>query len=261
MCLTLVAKEVPSNSSSVDVPLEVKNFLDDFDARHAKWVEFLNEYSFVINHHAGIENKVEDALSRLTIILHRMNAHVIGFDRLKDEYCRDRELFVVIGNARPRVTTEFLYRDRALPGAVEAPNDREPLACYRVCDCAHEARDRLNSVHGVLYCLSYCSWILFMDIVKKIIIIKVQNFNPRELGFHKYSTCPDFGIIYDEVSNGNRHEYIEFLVENCYWLKVTKLCIPQTSFRDLLICEMHASGLVRQFGRDKTILLVEDRFY
>ena len=30
MCLALVAKEVPSNSSIVDVPLEVKNLLDDF---------------------------------------------------------------------------------------------------------------------------------------------------------------------------------------------------------------------------------------
>ena len=30
MCLTLVEKEVSSNSSIVDVPLEVKNLLDDF---------------------------------------------------------------------------------------------------------------------------------------------------------------------------------------------------------------------------------------
>ena len=30
MCLTLVAKEVPSDSSIVDVPLEVKNLLDNF---------------------------------------------------------------------------------------------------------------------------------------------------------------------------------------------------------------------------------------
>ena len=30
MCLTLMAKEVPSYSSIVDVPLEVKNLLDDF---------------------------------------------------------------------------------------------------------------------------------------------------------------------------------------------------------------------------------------
>ena len=78
----------------------------------------------MINHRAGIENKVVDALSQLTITLHRMSAHVIGFDRLEDEY----------------------------------------------------------------------------------------------------STCPNFGIIYDEVSNGNRHEYVDFLVENCYLFKVTKLC-------------------------------------
>ena len=30
MCLALVAKKVPSNSSIVDVPLEVKNLQDDF---------------------------------------------------------------------------------------------------------------------------------------------------------------------------------------------------------------------------------------
>ena len=115
----------------------------------------------MINYCAGIENKVVDALSRLTITIHRMSAHIVWFDRLKDEYCE----------------------------------------------------------------------------------------------------CPDFGIIYDEVSNGNSHEYVDFLVENDYLYIVTKLCIPRTSFRDLLIWEMHAGGLVGHFGRDKTIALVEDRFY
>ena len=78
---------------------------------------------------------------------------------------------------------------------------------------------------------------------------------------YEYSACLDFGIIYDEVSNGNCHEYVDFLVENCYLFKVTKLCIPWTSFRDLLICEMHAGGLAGHFGRDKTIALVKDRCY
>ena len=77
----------------------------------------------------------------------------------------------------------------------------------------------------------------------------------------EYSACPDFGIIYDEVSHGNCHEYIDFLAENGYLFKVTKLCIPLTSFRDLVIWEMHAGGLAGHFGRDKTIVLVEDRFY
>ena len=77
----------------------------------------------------------------------------------------------------------------------------------------------------------------------------------------EYSTCLGFGIIDDEVSNGNYHEYVDFFVENSYLFKVTKLCIPRTSFRDLLIWETHASGLAEHFGRDKTIALVEDGFY
>ena len=85
------------------------------------------------------------------------------------------------------------------------------------------------------------------------------------IGFDKlkyeYSACLDFSIIYDEVSNSNRHEYVGFLVEIWYLFKMIKLCIPRTSFRDLLIWEMHASGLTGHFGRDKTIALVEDRFY
>ena len=136
--------------------LRYLNSQKKLNARHAKWVEFFNEYSFVITHLAGIENKANNALSQLIVTLHRMSARVIRFDRLKDEY----------------------------------------------------------------------------------------------------SACPDFGIIYDEVSNGNRHEYVDFLVENGYLFKVTKLCIHRTSFRDLLIWEMHEGSLVGHFGRDKTIALV-----
>ena len=89
----------------------------------------------MINHRSSIENKAADALSRLTVTLHRMSAHVIGFDKLKNEY----------------------------------------------------------------------------------------------------SAYPNFGIIYNEVSNGNREKYLDFLVKNGYLFKVTKLCVPRTSFRDLLI--------------------------
>ena len=115
--------------------LRYLNSQKKLNARHSKWVEFLNEYSFVINHRADIENKAADALSRLTVTLHCMSAHFIRFDRLKDEYF----------------------------------------------------------------------------------------------------ACLDFGIIYDEVSQDNRHEYVYFFIENGYLFKVTKLCISWTSFGDLLI--------------------------
>ena len=133
--------------------LRYLNSQKKLNTRHAKWVEFMNGYSFVINHCAGIENKAADALSRLTVTLHRMSAHIIRFDGLKDEY----------------------------------------------------------------------------------------------------SACPDFCIIYDEVSNGKRHEYVDFLVENGYLFKVTKLFIPRTSLRDLLIWEMHAPILLDILGGIKLL--------
>ena len=43
--------------------LRYLNSQKKLNARHAKWVEFFNEYSFVINHRASIENKAVDALS------------------------------------------------------------------------------------------------------------------------------------------------------------------------------------------------------
>lgn len=33
-----------------------------FKSRHARWVEFINEYSFFLKHRSGVENKVADAL-------------------------------------------------------------------------------------------------------------------------------------------------------------------------------------------------------
>ena len=42
---------------------------------------------------------------------------------------------------------------------------------------------------------------------------------------------------------------------------MTKLCIPRTPLKDLLIWDNHAGDLVGHFGRDKTIALVEDKFY
>lgn len=38
---------------------------NQFHSRHARWVEFINEYSFVLKHRSGVENKVADALSRV----------------------------------------------------------------------------------------------------------------------------------------------------------------------------------------------------
>ena len=52
------------------------------NATHSKWVEFLQVYTFVLKHKAGVE-KAADALSRRVMILVAMNAEVTEFERLR----------------------------------------------------------------------------------------------------------------------------------------------------------------------------------
>jgi len=55
-------------------------------ARHSKWVEFLQDYTFVLKHKADVENKVADALSQHVMTLVTMSTEVIGFERLREKY-------------------------------------------------------------------------------------------------------------------------------------------------------------------------------
>ena len=129
--------------------------------RHAKWVEYIQAYTFILKYRAGTENKVADALSRRALLLSSVSTEVIGFERLKDEY----------------------------------------------------------------------------------------------------ATCPDFSEIYQTLGQGPSGEHAEYTLLDGYLFKENKLCIPRTSLRDFLVWETHAGGLAGHFGRNKTILAIEDQFY
>ncbi|MFS7899882.1 putative nucleotidyltransferase, Ribonuclease H [Helianthus anomalus] len=57
--------------------------------RHAKWVEYLQEFSFVIRHKAGTSNTVADALSRRRALLTSLQLQVEGFDIFRGLYVDD----------------------------------------------------------------------------------------------------------------------------------------------------------------------------
>jgi len=51
-----------------------------------------------------------------------------------------------------------------------------------------------------------------------------------------------------------------FTIVDDFLFRRTRLCIPNTSLRDHLFWEIHVGGIVGHFGRDKTIILMKDRF-
>ncbi|XP_076909541.1 uncharacterized protein LOC143566842 [Bidens hawaiensis] len=127
--------------------------------RHAKWVETLQDFSFVILHKAGTANSVADALSR-----------------------------------RPALTTAMSF-----------------------------------------------------DVV----------------GFHSFSNLyqddPDFGDnVWKKTKDG---PYKCFFRKNGLLFLGDRLCVPLSSFREAIALECHQGALAGHFGRDKTIALIQDRFY
>ena len=54
--------------------------------RHAKWVEFLEQFPYVIKHKKGKGNIVADAMSRRHFLLSMLETKMIGFDCLKEMY-------------------------------------------------------------------------------------------------------------------------------------------------------------------------------
>jgi hypothetical protein len=131
------------------------------NARHARWVDYLQQFTFVLKHKASSENRVADALSRRAHVLTSLTVKVTGFEELKHCY----------------------------------PND------------------------------------------------------------------PDFGFIQAAILNGPSPNHPHYTVQDGYLFFKNKLCLPKTSIREFVIQELHEGGLAGHFGRDKTISLVEDRFF
>jgi hypothetical protein len=59
--------------------------------RHARWVEFIETFSYVIWYKKGKENVVADALSRRYALLSILDAKLLGFAHIKELYAEDHE--------------------------------------------------------------------------------------------------------------------------------------------------------------------------
>jgi len=59
--------------------------------RHAKWVEFIETFLYIVKYKKGKGNVVGDALSRKSVLLNQLEVKVLGLKCLKDLYLNDAE--------------------------------------------------------------------------------------------------------------------------------------------------------------------------
>jgi hypothetical protein len=85
----LVLKEFVLYSNNHSLQFVTKQ--EKLNQKHAKWVEFMQNFTFVINHIYGTSNKVIDALSKKCLILQDFHVKTLGFDSRKDMYKDDSD--------------------------------------------------------------------------------------------------------------------------------------------------------------------------
>ena len=59
--------------------LQFINSQRKLNQRHVKWVEFLQNFTFVIKHTSGKSNKVVNALSRINMVVQEVKVSTLGF--------------------------------------------------------------------------------------------------------------------------------------------------------------------------------------
>jgi hypothetical protein len=85
----LVPQEFVLYSDNQDLQFITRQ--EKLNQKHAKWIDFMHNSSFVIKHIVGNDNKVVDALSRRCLILQEFQVKTLGFEHLKDMYCDDAD--------------------------------------------------------------------------------------------------------------------------------------------------------------------------
>ena len=90
--------------------LKYLNSQQKLNARHARWIEYLQSYTFVLKHKVGSENRAANALSRRVTLLFTSQVEVLHFERIKEEYknCPD------FGNINTNLTTHRSFREYIL---------------------------------------------------------------------------------------------------------------------------------------------------
>jgi hypothetical protein len=81
--------------------------------RHAKWVEFIKSFPYVIKHKKGKENAITDALSRRYALLTQLDYKIFGLEIIKDQYVHDADSIDVLLHYKDGKTwNKFIFHGR-----------------------------------------------------------------------------------------------------------------------------------------------------
>jgi hypothetical protein len=85
---------------------------NNLNRRHAKWVEFIESFPYIIKHKKGKDNVIADALSRRYTMLSQLDCRIFGLESIKEQYALDADFKDVLLNCREgRTWNKFVIND------------------------------------------------------------------------------------------------------------------------------------------------------
>jgi hypothetical protein len=83
--------------------------------RHAKWVEFIETFPYIIKYKKGKENVIADALSRHYTMLSQLDHKTFGLESIKELYATDVDFKDAYENSREgRTWNKYVLQDGLL---------------------------------------------------------------------------------------------------------------------------------------------------
>jgi hypothetical protein len=80
--------------------------------RHAKWVEFIESFPYVIKHKKGKENVIANALSGRYALLTQLDYKIFGLEIIKDQYVHDADFKDVLLHCKDgKIWNKFIFND------------------------------------------------------------------------------------------------------------------------------------------------------
>ncbi|XP_027170544.1 uncharacterized protein LOC113770323 [Coffea eugenioides] len=195
----------------------------------------------------GDGRNMHEHMEHLRLVLETLRKASLYANVKKCTFCTNELVFLGyvvssqgIGAVLMQDKRPYAYFSEKMGGAaLNYPTyDKELYALYKTSK-TNVVVDALSRRHSLL---------IFLD--AKLLDFEIIN----ELYAHDL----DFGEIFTSYTK-NPHE--KYFLHGEFLLYVDKLCVPNSSIRDLLVREAHGGGLMGHFGIVKTLEMLKEHFY